>query len=75
MGLLYTTFYMDFEEDEWNQISINPPIFQTIKDDVTLDIEDVSHKAYKLKFKKGGKCEMLRVVGKFRVIWNDDDLL
>ena len=75
MGLLYTKFYMDFEESEWNQISNNPIIFQTIKDNVTLDIEDTSHKAYKLNFKKGGKLQMFRVTGKFRLTWNDDDVL
>jgi len=32
MGLLHTKFYMDFDEEEWNQISTNPLIFQTIKD-------------------------------------------
>ena len=76
MGLLYTTFYMDFNEDEWNQFSNNPAKFQTIKDGVTLDIEDLSHKTYKLSFKKGGKIEMLWVVGrKYRFVWDDDDLL
>jgi hypothetical protein len=76
MGLLYTKFYLDFEEEEWNQISNNPAIFQTIKDGISLDIEDVSHKAYKLKFKKGGKIEMLWVVGRrYRFVWNNDDLL
>ena len=74
MGLLYTKFYMDFEESEWNQISNNPIIFQTIKDNVTLDIEDTSHKAYKLNFKKGGKLQMFRVTGKFRLTWNNDDV-
>jgi hypothetical protein len=75
MGLLYTKFYMDFEESEWNQISNNPIIFQTTKDNVTLDIEDTSHKAYKLHFKKGGKLQMFRVTGKFRLTWNNDDVL
>ena len=74
MVLLYTKFYMDFEESEWNQISNNPIIFQTIKDNVTLDIEDTSHKAYKLNFKKGGKLQMFRVTGKFRLTWNNDDV-
>jgi len=75
MGLLYTTFYMDFEEDEWNQISNNPIVFQTIKDDVTLEIEDSSHKSHKLNFKKRGKLKMFRVTGKFRLTWDDDDIL
>ena len=75
MGLLYTTFYMDFEEDEWKQISNNPLVFQTIKDDVTLEIEDISHKSYKLNFKKGGNLNMFRVTGKFRLTWDDEDVL
>ena len=50
---------MDFEEDEWKQISNNPIIFQTIKDDVSLDIEDTSHKLYKLHFKEGGQIKFI----------------
>ena len=48
MGLLYTTVHMDFDENEWTQTSNNPIIFQTIKDDVILEIEDTSHKSHKL---------------------------
>ena len=75
MGLLYTKFYMDFDEDDWHQISTDPILFQTIKDDVALDIEDTSHKSYRLNFKKGGKIKMFRVTGKFRLTWDDDDTL
>ena len=49
--------------------------FQTIKNDVNLEIEDTSHKSYKLNFKKGGELHMFRVTGKFRLTWNDDDVL
>jgi len=75
MGLLYTKFYMDFDEEEWKQISNDPIVFQTIKDDVILEIEDTSHKTYKLNFKKGGKLKMFRVTGKFRLTWDNDDVL
>ena len=75
MGLLYSKFYMDFDEDEWKQISNEPIIFQTIKENVTLEIEDTSHKSYKLNFKEGGKIKMLRVTGKFRLTWDDDDIV
>lgn len=75
MGLLYTQFYMDFNNEEWKQISINPIVFQTIKDDVSLEIEDVSHKSYKLNFKKGGKFKMFRVTGRFRLTWDDNDII
>lgn len=74
MGLLYTKFYMDFDDDEWKQISNNPIVFQTIKKDVILEIEDTSHKSYKLLFKEGGKFNMFRVTGKFRLTWDDNDL-
>lgn len=66
---------MDFEDDEWTQISNNPIIFQTTKKDVSLEIEDTSHKSYKLNFKKGGKIHMFRVTGKFRLTWDNDDVI
>jgi len=75
MGLLYTKFYMDFDQEEWKQISNDPIVFQTIKDDVSLEIDDTSHKSYKLHFKKGGKLQMFRVTGKFRLTWDDEDVL
>ena len=75
MGLLYTKFYMDFDEPEWKQISNDPIIFESMKSDVSLEIEDVSHKSYKLHFKEGGKINMFRVTGKFRLTWDDEDLL
>ncbi len=75
MGLLYTKFYMDFNDDEWKQISNDPILFQTIKSDVSLEIEDTSHKSYKLNFKEGGKIKMFRVTGRFRLTWDDEDVL
>ncbi len=75
MGLIYTKLYMDFDQLDWKQISNDPIVFQTIKDNVTLKINDTSLKSYKLEFKKGGKLNMFRVTGKFRLTWNDDDVL
>ena len=66
---------MDFDEVEWKQISNEPIVFQTIKDDVSLEIEDTTHRLYKLNFKKGGKFKMFRVTGKFRLTWDDEDVL
>ena len=74
MGLLYTKFYMDFDKEEWKQISNEPIVFQTIKSDVNLEIEDTSHKSYKLHFEEGGKLNMFRVTGRFRLTWNDEDI-
>ena len=75
MGLLYTKFHMAFDESEWKQISNNPIIFQTQKDNVILEVEDTSQKLYKLIFKNGSKFHMFRVTGKFRLTWNDDDIV
>ena len=75
MGLLYIKLAMDFDENDWKQISNNPIVFQTQKDNVSLDVEDVSHKSYKLVFKNGAKFHMFRVTGKFRLTWNDDDIV
>ncbi|MEX1149129.1 MAG: hypothetical protein WEB01_03870 [Nitrosopumilus sp.] len=66
---------MDFDDSDWKQTSNNPIVFQTLKNNVSLEIEDTSHKSYKLNFKEGGKLNMFRVTGKFRLTWNDDDLL
>ena len=75
MGLLYTKFYLDFNEEEWKQISNDPIVFQTIKEDVSLEIEGTSQKSYKLNFKKGGKFKIFRVTGRFRLTWDDEDVL
>ena len=75
MGLLYTKFYIDFDDEDWNQISNDPIIFQTRKENVTLEIDDASHNFYKLRFRKGGKIQMFRVTGRFRLTWDDEDIL
>lgn len=75
MGLLYTKLYLDFDSSEWEQTSNDPAMFRAKTKDVSLDIEDTSHKAYRLVFKKGGAVSVLRVSGKFRITWNEDDVL
>jgi hypothetical protein len=74
MGLLYTKFYLDFETNEWKEVSHNPVIFEAL-DDVSLDIYDVSQNSNQLKFRKGGRIQIFRVVGKFRLTWDDKDLI
>lgn len=75
MGLIYTKLYVDFDQDEWKQISTSPTTFECIADDTTLEIMDTSQNSNHLQFKKGGKINLLRVVGKFRLTWNDEDLV
>lgn len=75
MGLLYTKFYLDLESDQWKKVSTNPVIFETIIDGVFLEIYDTSQNSYKLKFRKGGRLQLFKVTGKFRLTWNDEDLI
>jgi hypothetical protein len=75
MGLLYTKLYLDFEPEQWKQISSNPTTFESIQDNVSLEIMDTSQNPCRLQFKKGGRVNLLRVVGRFRLTWKDDDLV
>jgi len=75
MGLVHTVHYLDFSSESWKLVSNNPTIFETIVDNVVLEIRDISHRENKLVFKKGGKIEYMRSVGKYRLRWNDEDLM
>lgn len=72
---MYTKLYVDFESDEWKQISNAPVTFESLKDNVRLEIMDTSKNSCQLQFKKGGKLNIYRVVGKFRLTWDDNDVL
>ena len=74
MGLLLTLHYLDFSPESWKIISNNPAVFEAVDDNIVLNIRDISHKEHKLVFKKGGKVEYIRSVGKYRLRWNDNDL-
>lgn len=75
MGLIYTKTYIDFSEDEWKQTSNNPATFEAIIDNATLEIMDDGYKSVKIIFRKGGKIKYLRSVGKYRLSWDNDDVL
>ena len=75
MVLVYTTRYLDFSSESWKLVSNNPTIFETVADNVVLDIYDTSHRECKLVFKKGSKIEYMRSIGKYRLKWNDEDLV
>jgi len=74
MGLVHTVHYLDFSSESWKLVSNNPTIFEAIVDNVVLEIRDISHRENKLVFKKGGRIEYMRSVGKYRLRWNDEDL-
>ena len=75
MGLVYTIHYLDFSSEFWKLMSNNPTIFETIVDIVVLNIRDTSHREHKLMFKKGSRIEYIRSIGKYRLNWNDVDLV
>ena len=75
MGLVYTIRYLDFSSEFWKLTSNNPTIFETIVDNVVLNIRDTSHREHKLIFKKGSRIEYMRSIGKYRLNWNDVDLV
>jgi len=74
MGLVYTIHYLDFSSEFWKLTSNNPTIFETIVDNVVLNIRDTSQNEHKLMFKKGSRIEYMRSIGKYRLKWNDVDL-
>ena len=74
MGLLHTLHYLDSSPESWKIISNNPAIFEALSDNQVLSIRDISHKEHRLVFKKGGRIEYMRSVGKYRLRWDDDDL-
>ena len=53
----------------------SPTIFEALDDNLTLNIRDVSQREHKLVFKKGGRIEYIRSVGKYRLKWDDVDLI
>ena len=75
MGLVHTTQYLDFPSESWKILSNNPTIFEALDDNLTLNIRDVSHREHELVFKKGGRIEYMRSVGKYRLKWDDVDLI
>ena len=75
MGLIHTVHYLDFSSEFWKLTSNNPTIFETIIDNVVLNIRDISQSEYKLMFKKGSRIEYMRSIGKYRLNWNDVDLV
>jgi len=75
MGLVHTILYLDFSPESWKLVSNNPTIIETIVDNEVLEIRETSHRENKQVFKKGGKIEYMRSVGKYRLRWNDEDLV
>ena len=65
----------EIRNESWKLLSNNPTIFETVVDNVVLAIRDISHREQKLVFKKGSKLEYMRSIGKYRLKWDDEDLM
>jgi len=75
MGILYTTQYFDLEENDWKTISNFPALFECMSDNSSIEINDINHENYKLKFRKGAKITMTKVLAQYRLVWDDKDLI
>ena len=75
MGLIHTNHYLDFSSDDWKQISSNPTVFEAIVDNAVIELRDTGHKEQKIVFKKGGQIKYIRSIGKYRLSWDDEDLV
>ena len=75
MGLIHTNHYLDFSSDDWKQISSNPTVFEAIVDNAVIELRDTGHKEQKIVFKNGGQIKYIRSIGKYRLSWDDEDLV
>ena len=75
MGVVDTLHYLDFSPVSWKTVSNNPTVFEAMDDNVVLNVRDISHREHKLLFKKGGRIDYMRSVGKYRLRWNANDLM
>ena len=67
MGLIHT--------NHWKQISSNPTVFEAIVDNAVIELRDTGHKEQKIVFKNGGQIKYIRSIGKYRLSWDDEDLV
>ena len=75
MGSLYTAKYLDLNVKEWNQVSRHPAIFSSLVDNTVIEITDIDNKIHKMTFRVGGILKFEKVEGKFRVYWDDKNLV
>ena len=75
MGLIHTNQYLDFPSDDWKQISSNLTVCEAIVDNAVIELRDTGHKEQKIVFKNGGQIKYIRSIGKYRLSWDDEDLV
>jgi len=75
MGELFSAVLADFEGDEWKIVKEHPVILECLKDNSMIEIIDIDGKIRKMTFRLGGKISIDEIEDKYRVYWNDDDLI
>ncbi len=75
MGELFSTVLVDFKGDEWKLVKEHPVILECLKDNSMIEILDTDKKIRKMTFRQGGKIVIDKIEDKYRVYWNDDDLI
>ena len=75
MGLIHTNHYLDFSSDDWKQLSSTPSVFEASVDNAVIELRDTGHKEQKIVFKNGGQIKYIRSIGKYRLSWDDEDLV
>ncbi len=75
MGELFTRAFADFKGDEWEITEGLPVILECLKDNSMIEILDIDGKIHKMTFQQGGKIGIDEIKDKYRVYWNDDDLI
>jgi len=75
MGELFTMTFTDFKEDEWKLIKELPVTLECLKDNSMIEIIDIYDKIHKMTFQQGGKIFIDKIEDKYRLYWDDDDLI
>jgi len=75
MGELFSAVLADFKEDEWKIVKERPVILECLKDNSMIEIIDIDGKIHKMTFQQGGQISIDEIEDKYRVYWNDDDLI
>jgi len=75
MGSLDTAQQLDLKLDEWKRTFKFPVDFECMRDSCSFEVVDLEEKTHKMAFQKGGTMKFEKIEGKFRLSWNDNDLI
>jgi len=75
MGSLFTMIIGDFKEDEWKMTKGIPIILECLKDNSMVEFIDIDYKIQKMTFQQGGKIFIDKIEDKYRLYWDDDDMI